>query len=435
MRSTNVLWALTAVLLLTSVRPAAAQLSNTDVSLPTSTQLARFGLERAWWGQATLNPSRDRVAHMVADEEQLYVQATSGTVSSFDNETGKRLWSVQLGVRDEPSYPAVSNESTVLVVAGIRMYALDKVTGKILWQLKLPNIPSTSPAVDNSRIYLGMLDGSVYAFDLKKIDELYHKNLLPQWTDVAILWRFKTAKRITTPPISTGLTVLFASMDRSMYSVNAETRKQLLQFETDAPISAPLTYSDGYVFMASEDFNMYCFNAQTGQLRWQARTGLRLRKPARVIDTHVFLLPLEGGMYDLSADRGLQHWWRPEVTEFLAASQDLVYASDEANNLMIIDRTDGGVRGLVSLPAFTVRVPNDRTDRIFVGTPTGLVMCLREQGRQFPLYHQLPERRPIMPLFTPEPGQPDPLGEQAEPPTGELAPSDAAPAAEPAAAP
>ena len=49
-----------------------------DRQLPTSRMLARYGLERAWWSQATVNMHRDKVRHLVLDEDNLYVQATGG---------------------------------------------------------------------------------------------------------------------------------------------------------------------------------------------------------------------------------------------------------------------------------------------------------------------------------------------------------------------
>lgn len=42
-------------------------------------------------------------------------------------------------------------------------------------------------------------------------------------------------------------------------------------------------------------------------------------------------------------------------------------------------------------------------DRIFLASPSGLVVALRERGRSFPQYHMFPERRPILPEFAPDP--------------------------------
>ena len=82
-------------LFLTASDAVQAQRTGFTPKIPTQRFLGRYGLERAWWGQATLNPTRDTVRHLTVDEENVYVQATSGVVTAFDNETGKRLWAVQ----------------------------------------------------------------------------------------------------------------------------------------------------------------------------------------------------------------------------------------------------------------------------------------------------------------------------------------------------
>lgn len=392
--------------------------------LPGPRLLERYGLERMWWGQAQLNPDRDHVTFVTADEEHVYVQASSGTVTAFDAESGKRLWAVQRGRRDTPAQPPVSNSDLVLVVSGLDLFAFAKWTGELLWEIALPKIPSTSATIDERRVYIGALDGSVYAFNLDKIAELYNERLLPQWSRVAVDWRFKTSGQVTTPPISAEGRVLFASLDQSLYAVDADTRSQLLQFETDAPVSAPLGYSDGFLYMASEDFNLYCINIINGSVRWQARTGLPVRKAPRVVGQHVMVMPMRGGMHYLKATTGRQVWWRPEATDLVAATLDVIYASDRSGNLMIIDRADGAPLGVVPLQGYDIRVSNDRTDRLYLATSHGLIVCLREKGVEFPLYHRFPEQRPILPEFAPE------EGEQTE---DEAAPDDADPtAAEPA---
>jgi len=373
--------------------------------LPGPQMLNRFGLERSWWGQAQLNSKRDQVTFVTVDEEALYVQASSGSITAFDAESGKRLWSAQRGRRDAPGQPAASNDKLVLVISGMYLYAFDKWSGQLAWELRLPKIPSTSPTIDKDRVYVGSLDGSVFAFNLEKIAELYDERLLPQWTQVAVDWRFRTTKEVTTPPVSANGRVLFASLDQSLYSVDADTRSQHLQFETDAPVSAPLGYSNGFLYLASEDFNLYCINVDNGSVRWQARMGLPVHKAPRVIGQHVMVMPLRGGMHYLSATTGRRQWWRPEANELVAASLDLIYASEQSGNILIIDRVDGAPLGILPLSGYDIQVPNDRTDRLYMATRSGLVVCLREKGVEFPIYHRFPERRPLLPEFAPEEGE------------------------------
>ena len=51
---------------------------------------------------------------------------------------------------------------------------------------------------------------------------------------------------------------------------------------------------------------------------------------------------------------------------------------------------------------YTNHLANDRSDRIYIATPAGLVMCLHEQGREFASFHVHPDRQPIMPELAPE---------------------------------
>ena len=84
--------------------------------IPMRSTLDRYGLERVWVGQATLNPSRDKLSHVVLDEEVVIAQASSGIVTAFDSETGRKFWSVQLGRTDLKSFAAVTNQDQVCLL-------------------------------------------------------------------------------------------------------------------------------------------------------------------------------------------------------------------------------------------------------------------------------------------------------------------------------
>jgi hypothetical protein len=169
------------------------------------------------------------------------------------------------------------------------------------------------------------------------------------------------------------------------------------------------------IFLASEDSYLYCVNAENGGVHWDKSFGLPLRLAPRVVDNDLYMLPIRGGIFCMTADSGLRRWWRPKITKFLAASRDVLYVSDYVNNVALLSRETGAVLGALPLQSFSVRMENDRTDRLFLATPTGMIVCLREKGSEFPIYHQFPERRPILPLFAdeePPPADPNPNGAQ-----------------------
>jgi outer membrane protein assembly factor BamB len=169
----------------------------------------------------------------------------------------------------------------------------------------------------------------------------------------------------------------------------------------------------GTIFLASEDFKLYAVNADNGRLRWEPYiSGLPISRAPHVLGDAIYVFPDRGGMHAVSVDDGGQLWWRPHVVDYVAGSRTRLYVTDDLGNLMVLARADGAPLGVLPLRDFSMRVGNDRTDRIFLSTPSGLVIALREQELDFPEYHMFPERRPILPDFMPEPAQPP----AAEPP-------------------
>lgn len=411
--------------LLVCAASADAQITKIRTQLPSPKTLAKLDLERAWWNQATMDYHRDRVRFMVADEESVYIQSTGGAITAFDSETGKRRWSLQLGIRDQPSYAVTTNDEYALVTVGTTLYAVTKLKGEVAWQLRLPGVPSTSPTADPERIYIGMQDGSVYAFSLKIIRENYEAGRLPQWSYETIVWRYKTGKQILTPPIAgqralqvsgddtitdptPARTVTFASQDKSLYSLIGADRKVNWQFETDSVVSAPIAFANGTVYFASEDFTCYALDAETGQVFWPFNAGQPIRKAPKIVANRLFLCPRGGGMFVLNAKTGQELGRNPEATEFLAATENYYFVSDALGNVLVLsNKGDEGFhakRPVLQLRHFNIRISNDRTDRLFLATDTGMVTCIKEKGSEFPTYHMFPDRRPILPVMAADAG-------------------------------
>ena len=379
-----------------------AQQTALNSTFPLKKTLSRYNLHQAWWGQAVMNPSRDKVRFLVLDEENLYVQSSSNVLTTFDAITGNRLWSSQLGERDHPSHAVISNRDMVLMLVGIRLYALDKRKGKLRWEIQLPATPSATPAIDEKNVYVASLDGRVHAFDLKRIQELYNEDLLPQWTNETIKWSYKSGKRIPYTPIATGRHLVFASLDKSIYSLTAIQRDENFQVEMDSPVSAPIFNHEGYLYIASNDYNFYCLNATNGVVRWDFVSNQPIRKAPRIVGSDLFITPHRGGMHCLKSVSGRRRWWRPDVTEFLATTPSIVYASDEGLNLILIDRKSGAQLGLLPLRRYSKRLSNYKTDRLYMSTETGNVICIAQRNLEFPLFYYEPELRPISPELAPD---------------------------------
>ena len=373
--------------------------AQTGSGLPLERELNQHGLTMAWWGRSVIDSKRDRVRFITADEQNVYVQSSSGIVTTFAGETGRRLWANLIGEPEQMSFAAATNDDQLLIAIGMNVYSLDKSNGELRWQLRVPKHPSASPEVDADQVYVGTADGSVFAFDIHRIRELHTKRMLPQWTHMARLWRFKTPNEVISPPVAAGATVSFASQVGIVYGVGNTDKGLKFQFESDGQIQTAIGRSTMHIFIADRRGRTYCINQNNGRLVWAFSSGAPVNQRPRAVGKHVYLIPQREGLKTLSVDSGITIWEQPRASEFVGASESRVYAFDGSGNLLILDRRDGEILGSLPLRNFTLRVNNDRTDRLVLGTENGLVVGLREIGSEYPLYHLYPERRPILPLL------------------------------------
>ena len=60
------------------------------------------------------------------------------------------------------------------------------------------------------------------------------------------------------------------------------------------------------------------------------------------------------------------------------------YCTDITASLVVLDSRSGSRVASISAPELEVRMVNTETDRIVVGTPSGLLQCFREIDRKWP---------------------------------------------------
>lgn len=371
-------------------------------TIPTTTELAKSGLTRQWWAQAGFDPSGDILKSITVDEENVYVVSRRGNLTAFDAETGVRLWVYLIGDDITPVLAPVSNSKQVLAAVGMSIVALDKYTGAVQWRLRLEGQPSTGPAVDESNVYVGTLDGRVFAYDLRKIRQLFNDGKLPDYSYNAQIWTYRAPSGLSSPPATSGRYVDFASRSGVFTSVAASDRQLQYLFESDGEILGPVARTEQLAIIPSTDRNVYCIDSRNGQVEWTFASGLPVIRPMAIVGESLYVTPGSLGLFQLDLASGQRMWSQSKARQFVASTPTSLYTVDSLDNLLVLEPKSGTVRSTVRLSAFKHQVSNSRTDRVFLSTSTGLVLCLRESGREFPIYHRYPERRPLIPEFAPE---------------------------------
>ena len=131
-----------------------------DSPVGLSTNVVRIG-SKAWVGT------------VVGDWVQ--VSASSGGINSIVPSP------LPKGACELPKWLATTNDSVVAVGKDNFVYALSNRTGRILWKIKLPADPSTSPAVEGSEVLVGARDKHIYRLSARdgKIKSSFAVNGIP----------------------------------------------------------------------------------------------------------------------------------------------------------------------------------------------------------------------------------------------------------------
>ena len=262
---------------------------------------------------------------------------------------------------------------------------------------------------------VGTRAGSVYCYDLDRVEEFWAENRLPRFASGTQLWRYETGSPIVGPPLVEGIAALFANRDGVLYGVEIEERGLLWQFQTDGRTSAPPAAAGGVAYVASEDRNLYAVAAENGLDKWEFVTADPILTRPSAIGGALYVVPGRAGVARVDRDTGRALWRADRVDGFLAEAGGRAYVSDSAGSVVALDRETGRPVGSALLNGYPVRLANALTDRVVVATPAGVVLCLKPSGGGFPVYHANPERRPVEPVFA-DPNAPAPGADSAPAP-------------------
>jgi outer membrane protein assembly factor BamB len=168
---------------------------------------------------------------------------------------------------------------------------------------------TSSPTIVDGVCYVGSYDKNIYALDAVSGD---------------IIWKFTTDYNVMSSPAVVEGKLYTGADDGNIYCLNAETGTQMWKYHVGGPIargysrvqmvirSSP-TVVWGKVYVGHLDGNMYCINAYTGDLIWSRQTGGQIMgSPALVANDGLYINSntpgTNGTLYKLDATSGDIIW-------------------------------------------------------------------------------------------------------------------------------
>jgi outer membrane protein assembly factor BamB len=417
--------------------------------VPTRTALERAGLERQWFGVIPLVET-ERLLKITLANDLLFAQTDYAMVHAFDAESGRLLWSAQLGERTGFARGAAANSFAVYVTNANMLHALDRKTGRPVWRHNLATVPTSTPACDEDRVMVGLTSGKLTTMDLKQTDSKGNTSILSSPREA---WTWATGGPILTRPLPAGQFAAYGSSDGKVDLVESHDGNQLYRLVTGAPVGEGLgTFGTRLLLVPSADNNLYGIDLLTAKVAFTFPSGAPIEQEPMVADQDIYIVNSAGYISSIDPETGEPKWTRrTQGGRLAAASGNKLYLRSYNLDLFVMDRKTGQTlvdpgethsRIGLNLRDYDLDVVNRFHDRMYFATASGLIICLRELGQAQPRLLRDPKAHPfgyvppdglkptppLAPAAAPKEGAEEAAPaekEKAAPPADEKAPADA----------
>src|SRR5262249_38994014 len=110
---------------------------------------------------------RDGIFSVQVAGDQVLVQTNAGAIIALDATDGSMRWSTRVGFPYRGIWQLLGwNRTLVFATRAERIYALNRQTGKTVWEFLLPQAPTGAPASDQEKVYLCLAPNTIAAYDL-----------------------------------------------------------------------------------------------------------------------------------------------------------------------------------------------------------------------------------------------------------------------------
>jgi len=414
------------VALLLVVTPLTAQLKSrqfTNPTVPSRRALDRVNLNVAWSAHLPVQGRRDGIFSVQLVGKQILVQTVSGVITALDADTGVTEWRTRVGLPYRVSRPLGYNRKSVFAVRGHFLFSIDRVTGHTEWKYVMPDGAATAPVADNEAVYLVLGTARIYAYLFPDLKEWRRKNkekekrmettperkpslgLYGGSSGISIenlaelrrnlgpeperAWQYLfEAGAVQSAPVQTTEALALATSNGYFFIVSKFAPRELFRFKTENRITAPPGQHGEDAYFAGEDFVLYAVNLPSQRFHWRFTAGGPIRQQPAVTDKSVFIVADGLGMFRINRATGKEVWRSRAARRFLATNDKFVYAFDRVGNLLVLDHDRGTTLGKLGTRDFVFPIANEWSDRLFLASHNGLLVCLRDHNLKSPLVNK-----------------------------------------------
>ncbi len=336
----------------------------------------------------SLRPAAQLFLHQVSPMTLSYVGSTDGYIYALDAWDGSLIWKFKT-----KTSRVLACSCRWLCVYGRRrrLRLLPQCLHRLLqWktfingnlQFTFGNLVlKSSPAVVNGTVYIGSLDGYLYAINADNGN---------------ITWKTQALGPIESSPAVADAAVYFTAEEPifgGFYKLDAKTGNVLWKKELayrssftggNQMLGSP-SLAEGMVFASSNWGDYFCFDAETGGRLWRFQdpgaVEFIVSSPIYVNDGTVLLID----KFDLACVNGSNGWviWSKYTGDELYVSPSYAdgkaYMVTSQRHIFVLDTTNNGtILAYATLPSSTWSSPTVANNRLYIGCNDWNVYCFNE---------------------------------------------------------
>ncbi len=201
------------------------------------------------------------------------------------------------------------------------------------WKLEIDNGAfEATPIVVDGTVYIGDLDGRVYALKLEDGSKV--------WTyegNVDQLSGFMGSPAYRDGRIYVG------DIDGVLHCLNAKDGKLIWKFEAGLEINGSVNFYQDKILIGSQDANLYCLNIEDGKLAWKVQIDDQIRCMPTVVSNRGFVAGCDSKLHVIDLDKGEAIGTVPidgPTGSAPAVRDDVAYFGTESGSFFAIDWKD-----------------------------------------------------------------------------------------------
>ena len=262
----------------------------------------------------------------------------TGYSTSKAPKANQTLWTYTTGDAVSSS-PAVADGMVFVGSLDGNVYALNETTGAQIWNYPTGDIAYSSPAVADGLVFIGSMARKVYALNE---------------TTGALIWSYNAPFDVWSSPAVANDMVFIGLMssdsDGKVIALNATTGALIWSYLTRYEVFSSPAVANGVVFVGGNllaKLGVLALNQTTGTLIWFYETaGGMVRSSPAVVDGIVFVGSGNGKVYALNATTGT-HIWNYTTGSYVYSSPAVVdgrvYIGSNDGKLYCLNATNGSL--------------------------------------------------------------------------------------------